>query len=322
MNQFSRRAVVGAIAATLFASCGSALAAFPDKPIKMIVPYGGGGMGSVFANMVGELLGERLKQPVVPDYKPGANAMIGTEFAAKAPADGYTLLMVTTSSLTVNPVFRKNVRYDPIKDFTPVSMVWVARNVLYTPTKIKTLKELIDEGQKKSLNYGSLGAGSLAHLSSEMLVREAHLKPPVHLPFKGNGPVMTEVAAGRIDFAFGDTSGLQLAQAGKVQAVAVTGDTRVSAAPTVPTLKELGYPNVGTASWIGIVAPHGTPQAVVDQISKALHEAFSDESVRKKVEALGVEVAPDQSPAYFDKAIHSEIQRWKQFQADTKISVD
>lgn len=309
-------------AAMALALAGPARAAWPDKPIRLIVPYGGGGMGTVFANMVTEQLGARLKSPVYAEYKPGANAAIGTEFVAKAPPDGYTLLMVTTSSLTVNPAFQPSIHYNPIKDFTPVSMVWTSRNVLYSnPKTAKTLKDLIALGKTKPLAYGSLGPGSLAHLSGEMLVRQAKVQA-IHVPFKGQGQVMTEVAGGRLDFAFTDPTGLQLAESGRVVALAVTGPQRLSSAPNIPTLTELGYPEVGTLSWIGIVAPAGTPKPIVDRISKELAAAFQEPAIKAKVLSFGVEVAPDQSPQYFDREIRSEVDRWKKFQHDTGITVD
>ncbi len=316
------RILAGFMAASLLAPGGPALAAFPDKPIKLVIPYGGGGTGTVFANMVADVLSARLKSPVFADYKPGANAAIGTELVAKAPADGYTLLMVTTSSMTINPAFYPKLRYDPIRDFTPVSMVWLSRNVLYSnPAKAKTFTELIQLGRTQSLSYASLGAGTLAHLSSEMLIRQARLDA-IHIPFKGQGQIMTEVAGGRLDFAFTDPTGLQLAESGRVQALAVTGSYRLPTAPQLPTLAELGYPNVGTMSWIGIVAPAGTPKAIVDRISAALRDGFQDPAVRARVLAAGVEVAPDQTPKYFDREIRSELARWKKFQAETKITVE
>jgi tripartite-type tricarboxylate transporter receptor subunit TctC len=322
MASHIRRSLLGFIAAAFVGASGAAMAAFPDKPIRLVVPYGGGGMGTVFAQMVSETLATRLKSPVYVDYKPGANATIGTDLVAKAPADGYTLLMVTTSSLTINPAFLPNVHYDPIKDFTPVSMVWISRNVLYSnPKSAKTLNELIQLGKTRPLAYGSLGAGSLAHLSGEMLVRQANLQS-IHVPYKGQGQVMTEVAGGRLDFAFTDPTGLQLAESGRVQALAVTGPQRLASAPNIPTLAELGYPNVGTLSWIGIVAPAGTPKPIVDLISRELSAAFQDEAMKAKVLSLGVEVAPDLSPAYFDREIRQEVDRWKKFQAETKITVE
>lgn len=318
----SRRSLLTLVAATLLGLSGSAMAAFPEKPIRLVVPYGGGGMGTVFANMVTELLAAQLKSPVYAEYKPGASAVIGTELVAKAPPDGYTLLMVTTSSLTINPAFLPNARYDPVKDFTPVSMVWVSRNVLYSnPEKAKTLPDLIKLGKTRPLAYGSLGAGSLAHLSAEMLIRQSSIQA-IHVPYKGQGQVLTEIAGGRLDFGFTDPSGLQLAESGRVQALAVTGPQRLPIAPNIPTLAELGYPNVGTLSWIGIVAPAGTPRAIVERISNALASAFQDEAVRSKVLSFGVEVAPDLSSSYFDREVRRDADRWKRFQAETKITVE
>lgn len=324
MAHSRRRSLLAFLAATttVLALSGPAMAGWPDKPIRLVVPYGGGGMGTVFANMVTEQLAMRLKSPVYAEYKPGANAAVGTELAAKAPPDGYTLLMVTTSSLTVNPAFQPNIRYDPIKDFTPVAMVWMSRNVLYSnPNSAKTLKDLVALGKTRPLAYGSLGAGSLAHLSGEMLVRQAKTRA-IHVPYKGQGQVMTEVAGGRLDFAFTDPAGLQLAESGRVVALAVTGPQRLPSAPNIPTLAELGHPNVGTLSWIGIVAPAGTPRPVVDRIARELGAAFQDPAVKAKVLAAGVEVAPDQSPETFDREIRSEVDRWKKFQQETGITVE
>jgi tripartite-type tricarboxylate transporter receptor subunit TctC len=317
MSHPTRRTILIAAGASVLA--GPALAAFPERPIKLVVPYGGGGMGSVFGAMVPEALSSQLKAQAYADYKPGANAAIGTELVAKAAPDGYTLLMATTSSMAINPAFYPDLKYDPLKDFTPVGIVWISRNVLYA-SKAKTVKELVELGKTKSLTYGSAGAGTLAHLSSEMLLRDAGIKG-VHLPFKGQGPVMTELASGRLDFAFTDPTGLGMATSGRVNALAVTGKERLKSAPNIPTMAEAGYPNVGTASWIAIFAPAGTPKDVVERISNALSKGFASDAVRAKVAAAGSEVAPDMSPQTLDKELRIELARWKKFQQDTKITI-
>ena len=319
MSYLTRRTLLAAATAAAFSS--AAFAAFPEKPIKLVVPYGGGGMGTVFGTMVTEVLAAQLKNPAYADYKPGANAAIGTELVAKAPADGYTLLMATTSAVAINPAFYPNLKYDPIKDFTPVAIVWTSRNVLFGSGEVKTLKDLVALGKKKSLSYGSLGVGTLAHLSAEMLLREAGIKA-VHVPFKGQGQIMTEVAAGRLDFAFTDPAGMALAQGGRVNALAVTGKTRMATAPNIPTMTEAGYPNVGTESWIAIMAPAGTPRDVVEKLSGALSAGFSSEAARSKVAATGAEVAPNMTPVFFERELLSELARWKKFQQDTKISIE
>ena len=310
--------------ATLAATAGfssAAFAAFPDKPIRLVVPYGGGGMGTVFATLVTEVLNAQLKSPAYADYKPGANAVIGTDLVAKAPADGYTLLMATTSSIAINPAFLPNVRYDPLKDFVPVAIVWTSRNVLFGSTDLKSVKDLVALGKKRPLQYGSLGVGTLAHLSSEMLLRATGIEA-VHVPFKGQGQIMTEVAAGRLDFAFTDPAGLALAQGGKVNALAVTGKQRMGTAPNIPTLAEAGFPNVGAESWIAIMAPAGTPKDVVEKISNALSAGFSSEAMKAKVAGTGAEVAPNMAPAFFDRELRSELVRWKKFQQETKITIE
>lgn len=300
---------------------GPARAAWPDKPIRLIVPFAGGGLGTVFGNIVTDVLQTRLKISAFVEHKPGANAALGTELAAKSPPDGYTFLMMTTGSMAINPAFFPNLRYDPIRDFTPVGMVWMSRNVLYAdPAKAKTMKELIELGRKRSLTYGSLGVGSLAHLSSEQLVRAEKLEA-VHVPYKGNGPVMTELAGGNIDFAFTDPAGMQFARNGRVAAIGVTGPKRMASAPEVPTLAELGYPNVGMASWLGIVAPAGTPKEIAERVSAELTAGFADEAVRAKVLAAGVEVAPDMRPDTFAQEIRVQVERWKAFQKETNITI-
>ena len=323
MHSSRRRSLLALLAgASLAGASGPARAAWPDKPVRLVVPYSGGGMGTVFANMVTDVLTARLKTRVYAEFKPGGNAAIGTELVAAAPPDGYTLLMVTASSMAINPAFFKALRYDPIRDFTPVSMVWMSRNVLFSdPAKAKTLKQLVELGRTRSLTYGSLGVGTLAHLSAEMLVRAEHLQA-VHVPYKGQGQIMTELAGGSIDFAFTDPAGLQMAKTGRVQALAVTGTQRLPTEPNLPTLAELGYPNVGMMSWIGIVAPAGTPADVVERISGELAAGFADEALRAKVVAQGVEVAPNMRPDHFGREIRSELERWKKFQAETKITVE
>jgi tripartite-type tricarboxylate transporter receptor subunit TctC len=299
----------------------AAFAAYPDKPIRLVVPYGGGGMGSVFGTLVTEVLTAQLKSAAYADYKPGANAVIGTDLVAKAPADGYTLLMATTSSIAINPAFLPNARYDPLKDFVPVAIVWTSRNVLFGSAEVKSVKDLVALGKKRPLQYGSLGVGTLAHLSSEMLLRATGIEA-VHVPFKGQGQIMTEVAAGRLDFAFTDPTGLALAQGGKVNALAVTGKARLGVAASVPTLAEAGFPNVGTESWIAVLAPAGTPKDVVEKLSSALSAGFSTEAMKAKVAATGSEVAPNMTPAFFDRELRSELVRWKKFQQDTRITIE
>jgi len=319
IHYLNRRSFLAATAAATLAT--PAFAALSDKTIRLVVPYGGGGMGTVFATLVTEVLTAQLESPTYADYKPGANAAIGTELVANAPADGYTLLMATTSSVAINPAFHPRLKYDPLKDFTPVGIVWTSRNVLFGSGGIRTLKQLIALGKTRSLSYGSLGVGTLAHLSAEMLLRETGIEA-VHVPFKGQGQIMTEVAAGRLDFAFTDPTGIALAQAGKVNALAVTGKQRLQSTPTIPTMTELGHPQVGTESWIAIMAPAGTPRDVVEKISNALSTGFSSDAMKAKVAGTGAEVAQNMTPAFFDRELRGELARWKKFQRETKISVE
>lgn len=316
----TRRAALTALAGISWAASQRTLAASP--PIRLVIPYGGGGMGTIFANLVTEILTAELGTSVYADYKPGANGAVGTELVARAAPDGRTLAMVTTSALSINPAFMPALRYDPLKDFAPVGMVWLARNVLYgNPQTAPTLAALLKLGKSRPLNYGSLGVGSLAHLTAEMLLRKAGIEA-VHVPYKGQGQVMAEVAGGRLDFAFTDPSGLPLAAAGRVAALAVTGPARLPSAPQLATLEEQGFAGVGALSWIGIAAPAGTPTAVLERVSAALAKGFSSAAMKAKVLELGCEVAPDMSPRHLQETLAREVPQWKRFQAETRISIN
>lgn len=317
-----RRAFV-ALAASL--ALVPAFAAYPDKPIMLVVPYAPGGMGTNFGNLVSEALSPALGQRVVVEYKPGANGALGAGYAAKAPADGYTLLMAVNSTMTINPSLYSKLPFDPVKDFSPVSMIFTNANVLVVnaSSPIKSVKDLIAYAKARPghVNYGSAGNGSTPHLSGEMF-RQLTGAPVVHVPYRGSGPAMIDLMGGQLDFLFVDTSVLTYVKAGKLRALAVTGKKRLGVAPEIPTMEEEGVKGFYVDTWYSLVAPAGTPADVVKRLNTEVAKMLADPAVRQRMKDMGVDPAEDTSAAYLEKVIQSDTARWKKFIAGTRIHLD
>ena len=320
-NSFLRAAAAAALA---FAAL-PALAAWPDKPVTLIVPYAPGGMGTSFGNLVSEALTPALGQRVVVDYKPGANGALGAGFVAKAPADGYTLLMAVNSTMTINPHLYAKLPFDPLKDFTPVSMVFTNANVLVVNANspVKSVQDLVDHAKKNAgkVNYGSAGNGSTPHLSGEMF-RLLTGAPVVHVPYRGSGPAIVDLIGGQLDFAFVDTSVLTHVKAGKLRALAVTGKKRLGVAPELPTMEEAGVKGFYVDTWYSLVAPAGTPPEVVKRLSSEAARMLADPAVRERMRTIGVDPAEEAGADRLQKVIHSDTERWKKFLSSTNIRVD
>ena len=320
-NSFLRAAAAAVLA---FAAL-PALAAYPDKPITLIVPYAPGGMGTSFGNLVSEALTPALGQRVVVDYKPGANGALGAGFVAKAPADGYTLLMAVNSTMTINPNLYAKLPFDPLKDFTPVSMVFTNANVLVVNANstVKSVQDLVAYAKKNAgkVNYGSAGNGSTPHLSGEMF-RLLTGAPVVHVPYRGSGPAIVDLLGGQLDFAFVDTSVLTHVKAGKLRALAVTGNRRLGVAPELPTMEEAGVKGFYVDTWYSLVAPAGTPPEVIKRLSAEAAKMLADPAVRERMRSIGVDPAEEAGAEHLQKVIHSDTERWKKFLSTTNIRVD
>jgi len=314
-----------ATAALLAAAPLTALAAYPDKPITLVVPYAPGGMGTTFGNLVSEALSPALGQRVVVDYKPGANGALGAGHVAKAPADGYTLLMAVNSTMTINPHLYARLPFDPLKDFAPVSMVFTNANVLVVNANspVKSVGDLVAHAKANAgrVNYGSAGNGSTPHLSGEMF-RLLTGAPVVHVPYRGSGPAIMDLIGGQLDFAFVDTSVLTHVKAGKLRALAVTGRKRLGAAPELPTMEEAGVKGFYVDTWYSLVAPAGTPPEAIRRLNAEAARLLADPAVRARMQSVGVDPAEDSSAEYLQKVIHSDTARWKQFLSGTRIRVD
>jgi tripartite-type tricarboxylate transporter receptor subunit TctC len=291
----------------------TAMAAYPDKPIRLIVPYAPGGTASALSQLIGEKLGAELGQVVVVEPKPGANGNIASEFVARSAPDGYTLLIGTISTLTINPSLYKKMSFDWAKDFKPISMLVTTANVIVVNPSlpVTTLPELVQfaKSQPGVLTYGSSGAGSTLHLSGE-LFKSMTGTNLTHVAYKGGGPARIDLLAGHISLMFSDMTALPLVQAGKLRALAVTGSKRESAAPAIPTAHEAGLPGYVVEAWYGVVAPAGTPDAIVNRLSAAITAVLQKPEVRQRLTEWGTQPAENATPEYLGKTMKADFAKW------------
>jgi tripartite-type tricarboxylate transporter receptor subunit TctC len=282
---------------------------WPSRPINLIVPFTAGSATDVLARVFAEKLGARLGQPIIVDNRVGAGGTIGTSLVAKAPADGYTLLVVSAGHV-VNPVLYTKLNYQ-LKDLSAVSPLGTQPNVLVVPPKsgIKTVKELVERAnsQPNGLTFGSAGVGSATHTNAEKFVHGLKLKA-THVPYKGTPQMLMDITGSNIDFAFGPVvSALSLIKDGKMTALAVSSDKRVSALPNVPTAAEAGYPQGQFNFWIGMLAPAQTPKPIIDRLNKEILTIMDQPDVLARFENLGALPFKMNAPE-FDRFISEEAQ--------------
>lgn len=323
-----RRVVVGGLAAMAGLLAGPGVraqgaAGFPNKPIRIVVPYAAGGGADGNARLLAQAMGPLLGQTLVIENKPGASGIIAAQSVVQSPADGYTLLF-DTFPYAVNAVLRK-LPFDPVKDLLPVSQAINMPNLLVVPASApyKTLKELVDfaKAHPGQLNYASYGAGGTAHLAAELLRREAGIDW-VHVPYKGGAPAITDLLAGQVSAYFANpVSGLSYVQAGRLRALATTGPRRMAALPQVPTFQESGYPNFEVLEWNGFFAPAGTPTAIVDRLAQVVREATRAPEVQQRLAALGID-AVGSTPKEFASFLQGQISRWGALVKAAHITVD
>jgi tripartite-type tricarboxylate transporter receptor subunit TctC len=282
-----------ALAASVLAAAAAHAQDYPNKPIRVVVPYSAGGMTDVVARVIGQKLGERLGQPVVVDNKPGAATIIGAEAVSGAKPDGYTLLAATNTTLTINPWLYPNLRYDPVKSFVPIALVATAPSVIVVHPAVpaKTLDELVKLGRSKAgaLSYASYGNGSSAHLAGEMLKARTKMEV-LHVPYKGSAPAKAAVMAGEVSMTFEPAfTGVPQINAGQLRALAVMSDKRSVALPDVPSVAELGYRGMEMSAWVGLVAPAGTPSAIVEKLATEIEKVLEQPEVQKQLLSNGAE---------------------------------
>lgn len=266
---------------------------YPSRAITMVVPYPPGGGGDAQARLIGQKLGETLGQPIVVDNRAGASTAIGAAFVAKARPDGYTLLMSSSSTFTLNPAIRSALPYDPIQSFEPIGLVSRVGLVMLThPAEpLRTLKDVIAAARAEpdKYSYASFGAGTSAHFVGEMAMQAMGIRM-VHVPYKGSAPAMTDLVGGQIPVSFDTvTAAIPMVRAGKVRPIAVSTAKRSPFLPEVPTFSELGYPAVKLDAWGALMAPRGLPPEVHARLEKALAAVMADPGVTKGLADQGVE---------------------------------
>jgi len=303
----------------------SAAESFPTKPIRLVVASAAGGASDIVARLMADRLTQSLGQPVVVEAKPGANGNIAAELVASSPADGYTLMMGTIGVLAINPSLYKGVRFDPLKDFAPVARLVSFSNMLIVKPSlpVNSVAQLVDYAKRNPgrLRYGSPGAGGSPHMAM-VVFGQMTATDLVHVPYKGAAPALTDLMGGHIDLAFSDPLlTLPHVRAGKVRALAVSGNARLATAPDVPTVAEAGVSGYAVSGWLGIVAPAGTPQDRIVKLNAALNDALALPDVRAKLVEQGSTVIAG-TPQEFGSFIRSEFYRWKKVVDDARLVVD
>jgi tripartite-type tricarboxylate transporter receptor subunit TctC len=293
----------------------AAIDAFPTKQIRIVVPFPAGGATDIAARAIADKMGAAWKQPVVVENRGGAGGNVGSDVVAKAPADGYTLVMGVTGSHAINISLYAKMPYDPVRDFEAISQVAVVPNVIVVHPSVKavTLKEFVALAKREpgKLDYASLGSGTAAHLGMEMFKRDAGIFL-VHIPYRGSAPAVADLIGGQVQVMMdGLPSALPHVKVGRLRALAVTSQKRSPAAPDLPTIAESGYPGFYADAWSGLFAPRGTPKAVVDRLAAETRRILALPEVRERLAGLGAEPVGS-TPAEFAAHVQREIAKWAQ----------
>ena len=323
-DHLKRPAALFAGVLALFAVQMSAHAAWPDRPIKLVVPFAPGGSNDIIARVLATKLGARLGQPVIVENKGGAGGTIGTDYVAKSPPDGNTILFVSTS-ITTNAASGKQLPYDLLKDLQPIGEVAAGAFVVVVSNdlKVTTLKEFLDLARAKpnTVSYGSAGIGGINQLGTELLASAAKVQL-VHVPYKGIGPAFTDLMGGNIQMALPTiASAVQHINAGKMRGLAVTGSSRSPLAPDLPTVAEAALPGFALEVWWGIVGPARLPAPVLKRLNEELNAVLALPDVKEVLAREGAEPRPS-TPEEFGKLISADLTRWAKLIKDTNIKVE
>ena len=309
-----KKLLLGILSLVAIAISGPTFAqAWPQKPIKIIVPYPPGGTSDILARSLAPKLQETFGQPIVVENKPGATGNVGADFVAKSPPDGYTLLLADIGSLAISPSVFKTLPFEPVKDFAPVAMVAYSPHLLVVHPSVpaKDARELIALGKAKpdSLNFAVSGIGGANHLAGIDFAQRAGLKW-TYIPYKGGSQALTDMVGGQSQVMFnGMLATYPFVKDGKLKVLAISSAKRFAAAPEIPTVAELGMPGFETGSWQGIVAPAGTPPDVVNKLHATVTAILATPDMKERLDKAGAELRP-QSPAEFGTFIRSERDRW------------
>lgn len=309
-----------------FAQAPQSGSSYPSRPIRLIVHFPPGGSTDTVSRIFGPVLAERLGRPVIVDNRPGGNGVIGAEIAAKSAPDGHTLFVASASVLVLNPILYPKIPYDPARDFAPITLLVtspfiVAINPSLVPAA--SIRELVAavRANPGKMAFASGGNGSAMHLAGELFRLLAGLDM-IHVPYKGNGPAMADLAGGQVPIAFVDLGSTSaFSKSGRVRILAIAASQRTTLAPELPTAAESGLPNWEALGWYGLVAPAGTPADIIARVSTEMTAILKLPDIRARIVATGSEPAPD-TPADFDKFIKSETGKWTKVIKEAGIKVE
>ena len=298
---------------------------YPERPIKLVVPFAPGGATDILGRLLAASMGEKLGQPVVVENRPGAATVVAASLVAKAPADGYTLLLGASTTLTLNPAIRQNLPYDPVRSFTPLGLVADMGLLLVAgnDTPVGSLKDFVARAKAApdSFSYGSFGTGSSVHFGGEMLKSATGIRM-VHVPFNGSSPSLTALMGGQVQVAV-DTvvASAPLIKAGKIRPIVALGAKRLALLPEVPTMAESGYPGFDMGTWFALLAPAGLPAPVAAKLEAALAETMRASAFRARLVEIGLTPAWGSARA-LSQRVENELPRMRAVAANADIRVD
>ncbi len=325
----SRRAALAALASTCLLAAGMASAApasaapasvWPDKPVRIVVPFPAGGPGDIIARALGNSLRETWGQPVIVENRPGANGTIGTAYVARAKPDGYTLLLAAVSHV-MNPSMFPKLTFDPVKSFTPIARVgsYPMALVVHSDLPYRSVQELLTALKKdpKSIAVANTGPGSAPHLAAALL-EQGSATQFTHVPYQGAGPMFMALLSGEVKVSFQGALAWEQVRTGKLRALAVTGDKRLPDFPQVPTIAESGYPGYNVMVWYGVMAPAGLPPALLQRIYADIQHAMTTDGVKTPMKTAGI-ATEDMPPAQFTHSMERETAQWRKVIQDAGI---
>jgi tripartite-type tricarboxylate transporter receptor subunit TctC len=323
----SSLSLIGVMALSLLPAAANAQTttiAYPTKPIRLVVPFPAGGATDIFARTLSQKLAEKIGSAVVVENKPGAGGTLGSDLVAKSPADGYTLLLATSSTHSIGPNLNPKMPYDAVRDFTPIAQVGNAPSIMLVPNSspAKTIQEWIDYAKKNPgrLNYASSGNGTIVQLTAELFKSQAGLYV-VHIPYKGTALAMPDLISGKIDVLFDSLpTGLPHVKEGRLRALGVTSAQRTSMAPGLPAIAEV-LPGYESNTWFGLFGPAGVRPEIVNRVNAAALQALADPEVKDKLLRLGIEPIGT-SPMQFATMLSAESAKWKKIISERKITLD